>query len=411
MQSISQEHRTPPKGVGSIHKQKQILLFIALYAIFVSVMGKKQTTVPPSARKALAAMGENIRLARLRRKLSMALVAERAGISVPTLRAIEQGSPSVAIGSYATVLLAIGMKDELSHVAANDELGRYLQDQDLEPKKRAPPLGKVHVRTRGGKRMSGRSLRVSMDAIPYLSLDRSSKPTHVGTLHFSPARNGEAVSFEFSSTWLAVNPLTSFDPDLQPWKGRQYLEAGKPLVRRVLRLVPRPMGAHASSAQRERTSDAEGRSAERCSSQTSSSACPTAREWVRFDTKNRETAPFLPKIQPTTCRRSRRCESSNTQRAASKLLPRMNGAIPFISTCCCRRDRRLAARVLKQACGIKRATSGSRNSPHGMTLSIPALWSFSLMTLRDRSESTSPTHRKVDSAATAPHSSASGSSA
>ena len=77
--------------------------------------------------------------------------------------------------------------------------------------------------------MSGRSLRVSMDAIPYLSLDRSSKPTHVGTLHFSPARNGEAVSFEFSSTWLAVNPLTSFDPDLQPWKGRQYLEAGKPL--------------------------------------------------------------------------------------------------------------------------------------------------------------------------------------
>ena len=74
-------------------------------------------------------MGENIRLARLRRKLSMALVAERAGISVPTLR---------AIGSYATVLLAIGMKDELSHVAANDELGRYLQDQDLEPKKRAP---------------------------------------------------------------------------------------------------------------------------------------------------------------------------------------------------------------------------------------------------------------------------------
>ena len=104
----------------------------------LTVMGKKQTAVPPSARKALAAMGENIRLARLRRKLSMALVAERAGISVPTLRAIEQGSPSVAIGSYATVLLAIGMKDELSHVAANDELGRYLQDQDLEPKKRAP---------------------------------------------------------------------------------------------------------------------------------------------------------------------------------------------------------------------------------------------------------------------------------
>lgn len=83
-------------------------------------------------------MGENIRLARLRRKLSMALVAERAGISVPTLRAIEQGSPSVANGSYATVLLAIGMKDEFFRVAADDELGRHLQDQDLEPKKCAP---------------------------------------------------------------------------------------------------------------------------------------------------------------------------------------------------------------------------------------------------------------------------------
>lgn len=83
-------------------------------------------------------MGENIRLARLRRKLSMALVAERAGTSVPTLRAIEQRAPSMAIGSYATVLPVIGMKDELSHVAADDELGRFLQDQGLEPKKRAP---------------------------------------------------------------------------------------------------------------------------------------------------------------------------------------------------------------------------------------------------------------------------------
>lgn len=101
-------------------------------------MGKKQTAVPPSAQKALATMGKQIRLARLRRKLSMSLVAERAGISVPTLRAIEQGAPSVAIGSYATVLLAIGMKNEFAQVAANDELGRYLQDQDLEPKKRAP---------------------------------------------------------------------------------------------------------------------------------------------------------------------------------------------------------------------------------------------------------------------------------
>lgn len=101
-------------------------------------MGKKKTAVLPSSKKALAQMGANIRMARLRRKLSMQLVAERAGISLPTLRAVEQGSPSVAIGSYAAVLLAIGMKDELAKVAADDVLGRTLQDLAIEPKQRAP---------------------------------------------------------------------------------------------------------------------------------------------------------------------------------------------------------------------------------------------------------------------------------
>lgn len=101
-------------------------------------MGRKRTTVMPSSRKALVQMGDNIRMARLRRKLSMSLVAERAGISLPTLRAIEQGSPSVSIGSHAAVLLAIGMKDELAKVAADDKLVRTLQDLAIATPKRAP---------------------------------------------------------------------------------------------------------------------------------------------------------------------------------------------------------------------------------------------------------------------------------
>ena len=128
-------------------------------------MGKKQTAVPPSARKALAAMGENIRLARLRRKLSMALVAERAGISVPTLRAIEQGSPSVAIGSYATVLLAIGMKDELSHVAANASWDATCKTKTSN-QRRGRPARQGSRSDEGRKANERRSLRVSMDAIP-----------------------------------------------------------------------------------------------------------------------------------------------------------------------------------------------------------------------------------------------------
>ena len=103
----------------------------------LTVMGKKQTAVPPSARKALAAWARTSALPACAEN-SAWRSSPSAQASACQLRAIEQGSPSVAIGSYATVLLAIGMKDELSHVAANDELGRYLQDQDLEPKKRAP---------------------------------------------------------------------------------------------------------------------------------------------------------------------------------------------------------------------------------------------------------------------------------
>lgn len=83
-------------------------------------------------------MGENIRLARLRRKLSVELIAERAGVSRSTVWAIEKGSPSVSMGAYAGVLLALGMRDDLLKIAADDVLGRTLQDLNITPKKRAP---------------------------------------------------------------------------------------------------------------------------------------------------------------------------------------------------------------------------------------------------------------------------------
>lgn len=101
-------------------------------------MGRKATVVMPATQKALREMGENIRLARLRRKLSVELVAERAGISRTTVWAIEKGSPSVSMGAYAGVLLALGMRDDLLKIASDDELGRTLQDLDITPKKRAP---------------------------------------------------------------------------------------------------------------------------------------------------------------------------------------------------------------------------------------------------------------------------------
>ena len=105
-------------------------------------MSKKATILLPQTQEILNQMGEQIRLARLRRHLSAELVAERAGISRMTLSNIEKGSPSVAIGSYAAVLHALnGIDKDLLLVAKDDELGRKLQDLELPTRRRAPKKG------------------------------------------------------------------------------------------------------------------------------------------------------------------------------------------------------------------------------------------------------------------------------
>lgn len=105
-------------------------------------MNRKTTTIMPKTQSILTQMGDQIRLARLRRRLTAELVAERAGISRVTLSNIEKGSPSVAIGSYAAVLHALnGMDQDLLLVAKDDELGRKLQDLELPARRRAPRKG------------------------------------------------------------------------------------------------------------------------------------------------------------------------------------------------------------------------------------------------------------------------------
>ncbi|MCD6323297.1 MAG: helix-turn-helix transcriptional regulator [Clostridiales bacterium] len=102
-------------------------------------MSKKRVIIMPGTRLLLEQMGEQIKLARLRRKLSSLLVAERAGISRQTLNSIEKGSATVSIGSYAAVLHALNNLDtDLLLIAKDDELGRKLQDLDLPTRKRAP---------------------------------------------------------------------------------------------------------------------------------------------------------------------------------------------------------------------------------------------------------------------------------
>ena len=82
-------------------------------------------------------MGENITLARLRRKFSAEQVAERANISRPTLSAIEKGMPTVSIGSYLLVLQVLGLENDFLFLAKDDILGRKLQDLGISVKERA----------------------------------------------------------------------------------------------------------------------------------------------------------------------------------------------------------------------------------------------------------------------------------
>jgi transcriptional regulator with XRE-family HTH domain len=99
---------------------------------------KKRVILLPKQKRILRNLGENIKYARLRRKLSAEQVSERANISRKTLWAIEKGTSTVSIGSYLQVLLVLGLENDLSIVAKDDSLGRKLQDSELTTKERAP---------------------------------------------------------------------------------------------------------------------------------------------------------------------------------------------------------------------------------------------------------------------------------
>ena len=92
----------------------------------------------PGAQKTISVLGENIKLARLRRKHNTQQVAERANISRPTLVSIEKGNSNVSIGAYVKVLTVLGLEKDILEVAKDDKLGRRLQDAKLIIRARAP---------------------------------------------------------------------------------------------------------------------------------------------------------------------------------------------------------------------------------------------------------------------------------
>ena len=94
-------------------------------------MTSKKTTILPKYQKIFDGIGENIKLARKRRKLTTEQVSERAGIHRATLHRIEKGDPSVAMGIYFNVLKVLNLENDFSRIAQDDAFGRKLQDLDL----------------------------------------------------------------------------------------------------------------------------------------------------------------------------------------------------------------------------------------------------------------------------------------
>lgn len=94
-------------------------------------MKSKRQILFPKHQKVLEQLGENIKLARKRRKLTAIQVAERAGIARNTLYLLEKGTPSVSMGALFNVLRVLGLHEDFLKLASDDDLGRKLQDLNL----------------------------------------------------------------------------------------------------------------------------------------------------------------------------------------------------------------------------------------------------------------------------------------
>lgn len=132
-------------------------------------MGRTTSPLLPMTERLVADLGERLRLARKRRKLTAVQVAERAGMAPMTLRAVEQGSPGATLGAYLAVMQVLGLQADLSKIAAEDTRGRALQDASLEKKPRlrsktsaSKPYARLVAHDRPGRQvLTGTALEVA----------------------------------------------------------------------------------------------------------------------------------------------------------------------------------------------------------------------------------------------------------
>ena len=100
-------------------------------------MSRQRPVHLPKHTRLLQRLGENLRLARKRRKLTTSQVAERAGISRSTLYHLENGESNTSLGSLLQVLVALSLENDLAQLAADDLLGQKLMDAGLDQPQRS----------------------------------------------------------------------------------------------------------------------------------------------------------------------------------------------------------------------------------------------------------------------------------
>jgi transcriptional regulator with XRE-family HTH domain len=101
-------------------------------------MAKQTPPTFPAGERQFRALGERLRAARRRRRLTQAVAAARVGVSKQTLAKLEAGSPSTSLATMLRLLQVLGLAQDIDRLAADDELGRKLQDMD----QRGPPRGR-----------------------------------------------------------------------------------------------------------------------------------------------------------------------------------------------------------------------------------------------------------------------------
>jgi transcriptional regulator with XRE-family HTH domain len=99
---------------------------------FYLAMAKRTPPTHPQARRRIEALGRRLRAARMRRRMTQAMLGERVGVSVPTIAKLESGDPSTSLATVLRVLGALGLAEDIDLLGSQDTLGRDLQDSALK---------------------------------------------------------------------------------------------------------------------------------------------------------------------------------------------------------------------------------------------------------------------------------------